>query len=62
MEENSLIGGFGSLVTSYYRERGLCVKIKCFGAEDGFVEHATVESQIEKHGIGREQLAKAFDQ
>ena len=61
LEENSVIGGFGSLVLSYYGRVGILADVKCFGADDRFVEHALVSSQIEKSGISREKLFKAFD-
>lgn len=61
MEENSLIGGFGSLVAAYYAKKGTNTFVRSFGAEDKFIEHASVDGQIEKSGISRAELKKAFE-
>ena len=61
LEENSLIGGFGSLVCSYYSKKNVRADVKSFGAEDRFIEHASAAAQIEKHGISRAALEKAFE-
>ena len=56
LEENSVIGGFGSLIAEYYSEKA--VKVVCFGAEDKFVSHGTVKEQIEKSGLTAENITK----
>ena len=61
LEENSAIGGFGSAVLSYYALKGVGAKVKVFGAEDVFVEHASVDRQMEKHGLSENDLKRAFD-
>ena len=56
LEENSLIGGFGSLVSSYYRQAGASTKVVSLGVKDQFVDHGTITSQFEKNGLTLENL------
>ncbi len=51
VEENSVIGGFGSLVSGYYSGKNLMVKIKHVGVKDGFVGHGNVADQFIESGI-----------
>ena len=62
MEENSAIGGFGSAVTAYFAKKGYKTRVKIFAAPDEFIEHASVERQMETNGFDRETLKKAFDE
>ena len=61
IEENAVIGGFGSAVLGYYAEKGVSANVKVFGAFDEFVEHASVASQMSRHGLNEETIKKAFD-
>ena len=56
LEENSVIGGFGSLIAEYYSEKN--VKVASFGAEDKFVSHGTVEEQIDDSGLTAENITE----
>ena len=49
MEDNSLIGGFGSLVDCFYAGSGK--KIKNFAYPDEFIPHGGVNTLIAKYGI-----------
>lgn len=63
LEENSLSGGFGSAVLSYYAEKGEKVKLVALGVPDKFIEHGSVSSQMQKLGLTVEnlmQLTKDF--
>lgn len=60
LEENSAIGGFGSAVLSYYASKGISAEVTVFGAEDEFVEHASADNQIEKHGIKISKIRDIF--
>jgi 1-deoxy-D-xylulose-5-phosphate synthase len=56
LEENSLIGGFGSLVQNYYLDKNIAVKIKCMGIKDEFINHGSVAIQLKQNGFTRENL------
>ncbi len=58
LEENSRIGGFGSLVLSYYCDSGIKANVTVLGAKDEFVAHATVEEQLEINGLSVEEILK----
>ena len=59
LEENSLIGGFGSLVSQYYQNNNERVCIKSFGVADKFVEHASVQEQLAQCGLTVENVVKS---
>ena len=61
VEENVVIGGFGSSVLEYYSSKGIAANVKIFGANDEFVEHASVNAQMEKHGLSEKDLKNAFE-
>ncbi len=52
LEDNALIGGFGSLIDSYYSESGKI--IKNFAYPDEFIPHGSVRELISKYGISVE--------
>ncbi|MBQ9103876.1 MAG: 1-deoxy-D-xylulose-5-phosphate synthase [Clostridia bacterium] len=56
LEENGLIGGFGSLVSNYYKEKGVLAKVVSLGVKDGFVKHGSVENQLYENGLSEENL------
>ena len=62
LEENVLSGGFGNAVREYYENNDLGVKVKCFGAENGFVEHAKIEEQIRKSNITEEKIIEVINE
>lgn len=51
LEENSIIGGFGSLVSEYYSSIGEDTKVIKFGIKDEFVSHGSVEDQLAFSGL-----------
>ena len=61
MEENSIIGGFGSLVGDYYRQKGYDVKLKNFGVKDQFVMHGSIESQLKANGLTAFDIEKFIE-
>ena len=61
VEDNSVIGGFGSLVRNYYAESGKAVKIACLGIKDGFVAHGSVEEQLKDNDITVGNIARLAD-
>jgi len=60
LEENSVIGGFGSAVDGYFRGKGACVKLKCMGVKDKFIGHGSVERQLEENGLTVDGVAEAI--
>lgn len=60
LEENSLSGGFGSLVQSYYSEKGLGVNVVKFGAKDSFSVHGKINTQLERMGIDKRSVLQSI--
>ncbi|MEA2015060.1 MAG: 1-deoxy-D-xylulose-5-phosphate synthase, partial [Thermodesulfobacteriota bacterium] len=60
VEENVLMGGFGSAVLELFEEEEISgVVVKRLGIGDEFVEHGTQAQLRKKHGIDAEGIAKA---
>jgi len=59
LEENSEIGGFGSMVSLFYLKKGISVKQEVFGVRDEFISHDTRENQIEKNVLDEKSLSSA---
>ncbi len=60
LEENSVIGGFGASVLSYFAKDGN-VKVLNFGVNDKFVSHGTVLSQMQDNGLTVENMIKSLE-
>ncbi len=58
LEENSRIGGFGSLVEAFYLEKETSTKVKCIGIKDQFVEHGSIKCQLEKNGLQKQAITQ----
>ncbi len=60
VEENVLMGGFGSAVLELFEKKGLCdIKVKRLGVGDEFVQHATQAELRRLYGVDAEGIAKA---
>lgn len=60
VEENVLMGGFGSAVLETFQERGVHdVAVKRLGVGDEFAEHATQAELRREYGIDKEGIKKA---
>ena len=59
VEENTLLGGFGSAVAELLLDRGLRVKLKRVGLPDRFIEHGSPSILRERLGLVPEALARA---
>ncbi|TYZ24741.1 1-deoxy-D-xylulose-5-phosphate synthase [Selenomonas ruminis] len=61
VEENSLVGGFGSGVAEYLMDKGLSDKVKLLrlGIPDKFIEQGTPNELLELCGLTPEQMAAA---
>ncbi len=63
VEENVLMGGFGSAVLEMFQEKGLRdIAVKRLGIPDVFVEHATQSELRRKYGIDEEGIKEAARQ
>jgi len=61
VEENVLMGGFGSAVLELLSEEGITgVHVYRLGVGDTFVEHATPEEQREAHGVDTHGILSAI--
>jgi 1-deoxy-D-xylulose-5-phosphate synthase len=58
VEENTLIGGFGSAVCELLADRNIPVKIKRIGLPDKFIEHGDLKTLKRKYGLTSESLKK----
>ena len=58
LEENSVIGGFGSLVSGYYRQKGAFARVYNLGIKDSFVEHGSTDEQLKKNGLSVEGVER----
>lgn len=61
VEENSIIGGFGSLVLNYYSSINSNTKVSVVGVKDEFVHLGTVDEQLEFNGITKENIVKLIN-
>lgn len=48
LEENSMIGGLGSMITLFYSNNKIQNKVLCLGVKDAFVKHGSVDEQLAK--------------
>jgi len=63
VEENVLMGGFGSAVLEMFQEKGIRdITVKRLGIPDVFVEHATQSELRRKYGIDEEGIKEAARQ
>lgn len=51
LEENAEIGGFGSEVLRFYSQNCITSKVSVLGVKDAFVNHASVDKQLEQNGL-----------
>jgi 1-deoxy-D-xylulose-5-phosphate synthase len=58
MEENSLLGGFGSAVAEYLADNGRTMNLLRLGLPDKFVEQGTQDELLALCGLQPEQMAE----
>ncbi len=61
VEENAIIGGFGSVVNQYFLNNKLTILIKNIGIPDNFIEHGTVQELQKICRIDVESLIAVFE-
>ena len=54
VEENTLIGGFGSAVCEFLADKNVSVKIKRIGLPDKFIEHGDLKTLKKNYGLTSE--------
>ena len=61
VEENSIVGGFGSAVMDHFERQGTLheVRIRKLGFPDLFIDHATREEQLVDIGLHPEGIAES---
>ena len=57
LEENSVIGGFGSYLTTHLKGQG---KVVSLGATDKFFEHGDIENQLKESNLTIESILKTI--
>ena len=62
VEEGTVNGGFGSLIAQYTAQNFPDIRVKNIGVKDQFIEHATVQEQMEECGLDILSLKKYFSQ
>ncbi len=60
VEEGVIIGGFGSVINSILLKNSVTKKIINLGVPDVFIEHATVQEQMQQCGLDVPSLQKVF--
>jgi 1-deoxy-D-xylulose-5-phosphate synthase len=61
LEENSVIGGFGSLVNGYYSSLGANTKVINIGIEDKFIAHGDTAEQLEQVGLSMQNVINKIE-
>jgi 1-deoxy-D-xylulose-5-phosphate synthase len=58
VEEGALAGGFGSAVMEFFEQQGLLVPVKRIGIPDVYVEHGSLQDQLEEVGLTPQGVAE----
>lgn len=61
LEENTIIGGFGSAILELASQLDIPKKIKCLGLPDKFIEHGPVNYLRELYGLTSEKIAREIE-
>ena len=62
MEEHMITGGFGLYLTEYCMKHQLPPPRKCFGVEDGFIQHGNHELLMKDAGLDTDMIAASICQ
>ncbi|RKX62204.1 MAG: 1-deoxy-D-xylulose-5-phosphate synthase [Thermodesulfobacteriota bacterium] len=60
VEENALIGGFGSAIYELIADKNVSVKLKRIGLPDKFIEHGDLKTLKAKYGLTSEYIKKSI--
>lgn len=58
VEEGALAAGFGSAVLEFFEQQGLLVPVKRIGIPDVYVEHGSLQDQLEEVGLTPQGVAE----
>ncbi len=58
IEENSLVGGFGSMVNSFFESRKIKKEVLNLGLEDKFIEQGKRGFLLDKYGLSKRKIKK----
>ncbi|MCQ2386896.1 MAG: 1-deoxy-D-xylulose-5-phosphate synthase [Clostridia bacterium] len=58
LEENSVVGGFGSIVLEYLQKNNMDNKVITLGIEDKFVSHGSLDNQMIINGLSVDNLER----
>jgi len=58
IEDNTVVGGFGSAVSELLHKSGLDTKLLMLGFEDKFIEHGSIAKLMFKYGLTPEAVAE----
>ncbi len=61
LEENTIVGGFGSAILELAAKLGSIKKIHCIGLPDRFIEHGPVNFLREIYGLSAEKIAQEVE-
>lgn len=57
LEDNAIIGGFGSSILQMFNQKGISVPVKLFGFPDQFITHGSRDKLFEKYNLDYESIA-----
>ena len=60
VEENTIMGGFGSGIMELLSREGVTLPVKCLGIPDTFITHGSQNSLRNRIGLDREGISKAI--
>lgn len=61
LEENTIVGGFGSAILELAANLDLAKRIKCIGLPDKFIEHGPVSYLRELYGLTSDKIAQEVE-
>lgn len=60
VEDNAVIGGFGSMISMYAAEKRFDVKLSCLGIPDEFIPHGDIEELYSSFGLDAKGIASSI--
>lgn len=60
LEDHVITGGFGSSVLECLNQNNIPVQMKIFGWPDSFIEHGTLDTLREKHGLTPQSISNSI--
>lgn len=60
IEDNQLLGGFGSSICNYFSDN-VNIRVKCFGCADEFIPHGSVEELTKEFGADKNAIIRYIE-